>query len=163
MQTPTLTLRRILQAPAVAVFAAFVSSEALREWWAPPGFEVIEARVNAEVGGEYHVVMRALTDAHIVAVRGVYREITPPAKLVFTHTFESRSSDPRFAAAGLIGHHTLVTVELHARGDVTELVLVQEQIPTAEAEQVLQAGWHGILETLARYLTRAGGDHSRRA
>jgi len=162
VQMPTLTLRRLFAAPATAVFAAFVSAEALKEWWAPPGYVAVEAHVDARVGGEYRVVMRALADAHIVSVHGIYQEITPPTKLVFTHTFERQSSDTPFAAAGLAGHDTLVTVELHAQGDVTELVLVQEQIPTT-AEQMLQAGWRGILDALAGYLNRANGDAMHRA
>jgi uncharacterized protein YndB with AHSA1/START domain len=114
--------------------------------------------VDARVGGQYRVVMRAHTGSEIVYVHGTFLEISPPTRLVFTHTFERRSSHAPLAEVGLDALHTRVTVVLHARGDVTEVVLVQEKIPTMDAEQMLRLGWLGILEKLAGYLGRARND-----
>jgi len=150
-----LTLHRTLNAAVADVFAAFLSPDALKHWWAPAGYEVRHAEVDARVGGRYSLEMRALSDSHIVSIHGVYREIDPPTRLVFTHTFEQYSSDDPFAAVGLTGHYTLVTVELNAHREVAELVLVQEEIPTTEAEGVLSAGWHTILDKLAEYVDTA--------
>lgn len=154
MRRRKLTLRRTLNAAAADVFAAFLSPNALKHWWAPAGYEVLHAEVDARVGGQYSLEMRALSDAHIVSIHGVYREIDPPTRLVFTHTFEQHSSDDPFAAVGLTSHDTLVTVELYAHRDVTEVVLVQEEIPTTEAEGILSAGWHTILDKLEGYVAR---------
>ncbi len=158
MQARKLTLRRTFQAAAAAVFAALVSAQAIKEWWSPDGFEVVAAQVDARVGGRYSMVLRSQTDPYVVYEHGVYREITPPTRLVFTHTFEDRSTYPPLAAVGVAGHETLVTVELRSQGDVTELVLVQEQIPTSAAEEMLRGGWQSVLEKLARYVERASGD-----
>jgi uncharacterized protein YndB with AHSA1/START domain len=152
-----LTLRRTLDATVGEVFAAFLFPDALKHWWAPEGYAVLHAEVDARVGGRYSLEMRALGDSHIVTIHGVYREIDPPTRLVFTHTFEQHSSDDPFTAVGLTGHYTLVTIQLRPRGDVTELVLVQEEIPSAGAEGVLSAGWDGILDKLAGYVGRASG------
>src|SRR5262245_57729728 len=152
MQTDRLILRRTFQASATELFQAFVSAAALKEWWSPEGFVAVAAQVDARVGGQYSLVMRSQTDSHVVYVRGLYREITPPTKLVFTHVFEAGSTYPPFAAAGLIGHETLVTVELYPERDGTELVLVQEQLPTPAADELVRIGWQGIFEKLAGYV-----------
>jgi len=154
VHTRTLTLRQTFHAPPAAVFQAFVSAEALKEWWSPEGYAAVEVQVDARVGGRYSVVMRSDAGSDTVYVHGVYREISPPRRLAFTHMFEHRGSSAPFARVGLTDHETLVTVEFIARGDATELVLVQEQIPTLDAEQMLQGGWQGILAHLARHLER---------
>jgi uncharacterized protein YndB with AHSA1/START domain len=153
-----LTVRRIIPAASAEVFAAFLSAEALKEWWSPEGFVAVEAQVEARVGGRYRVVMRDHTGSEFVHVQGTYLEISPSTRLVFTHTFERRSSYAPLAEVGLEALHTRVTVEFHARGDATEVILVQEKIPTAPAEQMLRLGWSGILDKLAAYLRRLGDD-----
>jgi uncharacterized protein YndB with AHSA1/START domain len=157
MEQRRLTLRRTLNAPVAEVFAAFLSANALESWWAPAGYEVIRAEVDARVGGHYRLVMRPLDGSPSVSIHGVFREIDPPARLVFTHTFEEGSGD-LFAIAGLTDHHTLVTVELRADRDGTELVLVQEQIPSTAAEGVLRPGWESILTRLAAYVACADSE-----
>ncbi len=163
MQSRKLTLRRTFHAPPETVFQAFVSAEALKEWWSPTGYVAVEAHVEVRVGGQYSLVMRAQTGAETVYVHGSYQEISPPDKLVFTHTFERRGGGALFAPVGLADHQTLVTVEFRSYGDGTELVLVQEKIPTSAAEEMLELGWQGILDKLAGYLGRIGGRDPGRA
>ena len=152
MQTRTLTLRQTFHAPPAMVFQAFVSAEALKEWWSPEGYGALEVHVDARVGARYSVVMRSQAGSDFVYVHGVYREISPPRRLVFTHKFEHRGSSAPFARVGLTGHATLVTVEFIAGGQATELILVQELVPTMDAERMLHVGWQGILAHLSRYL-----------
>ena len=156
MRDRSLTLRRIFHAPPQEVFRAFVSAGALQEWWSPKGYIVVEAYADAHVGGQYRLVMRSQTGSETVYVHGSYREISPPNKLVFTHMFERRDGGEMFARVGLADHQTLVTVEFNARGGGTELILVQEKIPTPGAKEMVQVGWQGILDNLALYLGRIG-------
>jgi uncharacterized protein YndB with AHSA1/START domain len=149
-----LTFRQTFHAPPDVVFEAFVSAEALKEWWSPEGYAAEEVQVDARVGGRYSVMMRSHTGSDTVYVSGVYREISRPHRLVFTHMFEHRGSSAPFARLGLAGHETLVTVEFIGRGATTELIVVQEQVPTPDAEQLLHLGWQGILAKLARHLER---------
>jgi uncharacterized protein YndB with AHSA1/START domain len=151
-----LTIRRTFRAPAAAVFQAFLSAEALREWWSPAGYVAVEAHADARVGGQYRLVMRSQAGSDAVYVQGSYREITPPSKLVFTHTFARQEGGTQYAAVDLTGHQTLVTVVFTAQGEATEVELVQEPLPSAAAEQTLLFGWQEILDKLALYVTRAG-------
>jgi len=151
-----LVIRRIFQAPVEQVFRAFVSPEALKAWWSPRGYDAIDAHADVRVGGRYQLVMRSQTSASTVYVHGFYQEISPPTRLVFTHMFERRDGGAMFVEAGLADHQTLVTVEFHARGRATELVLIQEKLPTAAAGEALQIGWQGILDRLGEYLGQGG-------
>jgi uncharacterized protein YndB with AHSA1/START domain len=150
VKPPKLTFRRTFPVPPEKVFQAFLSGEALKAWWSPEGYVAAEAQADVRPGGEYRLVMRSQTGTETVYIRGVYREVDPPRRLVFTHTFESRGSSAPFLRAGLVGHETLVTVELTARGEATELVLTQERIPAPGAEDMLRIGWEGILDKLVR-------------
>jgi uncharacterized protein YndB with AHSA1/START domain len=155
MQPRKFTLRRAFTTPAATIFEAFISAEALKEWWTPQGFEVVDAQLDVRVGGRYRLAFRSLTDSHVVFVHGIYHEITPPAKLVFTHVFEERSTYPPFMAVGVVGHETLITVEFLPQGEGAEVLLTQEQLPNAAAEEMVGQGWRAILEQLARYLGAA--------
>jgi uncharacterized protein YndB with AHSA1/START domain len=152
-----LTFRRTFSAPPEKVFRAFVTGDALKEWWSPDGYVAIEASVDARPGGAYRIVMRSQAGGETVSVRGIYREVSPPHRLVFTHSFEGRGDSAPFGRAGLVGHETLVTVQLTARGDKTVMVLVQERIPSADAETMLRSGWSGILDKLGRHVAQRGG------
>jgi uncharacterized protein YndB with AHSA1/START domain len=163
VQARKLALRRTFQAPPEKVFQAFVSAEALKEWWSPKGYVAVEVHVDARVGGQYRLAMRSQTGSETVYVRGVYREISPPNKLVFTHIFERRGSVAPFEQVGLADHQTLVTVEFKGHGDTTELILVQEKIPTRAAEELVEVGWRGIFDKLAGYLGRITGSDARDA
>ncbi len=163
MEARKLTRRRIFHASPEEVFQAFVSAEALKEWWSPEGYTVIEAHADVRVGGQYSLVMRTETGSETVYVRGSYEEIAPPHKLVFTHMFERRGGSAPFVRVGLAAHLTRVTVELKAHGSATELILVQEHIPTPDAEELLLVGWQGIFDHLASYLERAGRRNPRNA
>ncbi len=157
MRTRKLVLRRTFPAPPEEVFQAFVSAEALKEWWSPKGYVAVEAHADVRVGGRYSLVMRSKSGSETVYVRGFYQDISPPKKIVFTHVFEKRSGGAMFARARLADHQTLVTVEFKAHEGATELILVQEKIPTPAAEDLVQIGWQGILDKLAGYVGRAVG------
>lgn len=163
MRARTLTLRRTFQAPPEEVFRAFVSAEALKEWWSPQGYVAVEAHADVRVGGRYSLAMRSHSGSETVYVYGSYKEISPPTKLVFTHAFERRGGGALFAPVGLADHRTLVTVEFRACAGGTELVLVQEEIPTPAAGELLETGWRGIFDKLAGYLGRIAGRDARNA
>jgi uncharacterized protein YndB with AHSA1/START domain len=82
-------------------------------------------------------------------VGGVYREIVPPERLVFTWTWE---------LAGAVfndGHESLVTVSFAARDNgKTEMTLRHERLGNQEALDSHRHGWTGTFEKLAALLAR---------
>jgi uncharacterized protein YndB with AHSA1/START domain len=143
----TLTLTRLYEAPREIVFRAWTEPEHLRRWCAPHGFAIPESEGDLRPGGAWRATMRAPDGAeHRLA--GVYREIVPPERLVFTHAW--------LEADGRPGVETLVTVTLEDRGGRTLLTLTQSGFETAAARDGHAGGWTETLERLAAHLAGAG-------
>ncbi len=136
---PTLRIERTFAAARERVFHAWTDAAELSRWFAPTDqhtTKVIE--LEARVGGRYRVEMHAPSgDVHTVA--GVFREVRPPERLVFTWTWEGKDMG-----------ETLVTLEFQDRGGSTALVLTHDRIPTQELRDRHDHGWDGCLRRLAK-------------
>ena len=134
----SLTLNRVIRASREAVFRAWTDPAEMKKWFCPEGGTVDEAESDLAVGGQFKVAMRL---PHGVSVAtGVYREIEPPSRLAFTWRWEG--------GEGVKEGETLVTLELHERGDATELVLTHEGFATGEARDGHEQGWSSALNHL---------------
>ena len=83
----TLHLRRTFDAPRERVFRAWTDPIKLREWWGPPGFTCPVAEMNLRAGGEYRLAMKP-PDGEEFFVAGIFQEVTPPERLVYTWAWE---------------------------------------------------------------------------
>jgi uncharacterized protein YndB with AHSA1/START domain len=138
----SLQIRRIYQAPVAIVYAAWTDPEQMKHWMGPSdAFGDAEVTMDVRVGGRYRIVMHS-PDGETHRVGGVYREVVPNKKLVYTWTWESTPE-----------RESLVTIEFKPSGDGTELVLAHQRFADSEARDKHQAGWNGCLERLGRYLT----------
>jgi uncharacterized protein YndB with AHSA1/START domain len=136
----SLALTRILIAGRQVVFDAWTNSASAQQWMCPEAVSIPLVELDVRVGGALRVDM--LIDGVVVSHTGVYREVTPPEKLVFTWTSQNT-----------LGQETLVTVVLHALGDDrTELRLTQTLLSTNETAQQHRRGWTQILDHLTSYL-----------
>src|SRR5262249_55622945 len=87
----TLTITRTFNAKPEAVFKPWTDPQALMRWFAPSDdFTTPVAEVDPRVGGRYRIQMKDPA-GQFHTVRGTYREVTPPARLVFTWTWEEGS------------------------------------------------------------------------
>jgi uncharacterized protein YndB with AHSA1/START domain len=82
-------------------------------------------------------------------LRGVYREIVPPERLVFTHCWVDEQGAP--------GPETLVTVTLVDRDGRTEMLFHQALFVSIEARDGHEQGWTSCFERLAELLTTTHG------
>ncbi len=80
---PSLTLKRRLNAPPQKVYAAWTDPEKILKWFGPDSGPVNEAVTDVRVGGRYAVTF-STEDGEQHHVSGVYREVVPNQKLVFT-------------------------------------------------------------------------------
>ncbi len=78
--------------------------------------------------------------------RGLYREVMPPEKLVFTWACTRRQPD---GSEGSLHSETQVTVEFWERARSTEVVLTHEFFRTARERQETEQGWKGCFDALA--------------
>jgi len=140
----SLTIRRTLKAPVAAVYAAWTDPEEVKQWMAPSDdFGPTTAAIDLRVGGRYRIVMQG-PDGEMHRVGGVYREILPNRKLVYTWAWESTPE-----------RESLVTVEFRPAGEQTELVIIHTRFFDSEARDRHAHGWNGCLGRFERYVSRA--------
>ena len=138
-EQPSLSIVRKLGAGPAKVWRAITEPEMLKQWMAPSdAFKIPLAETDARVGGRYHIVMHA-PDGEVHDVSGVYREIVPNKKLVYTWAWKSTPE-----------RQSVVTIELRAAGSGTELTLRHEQFADADARDHHQQGWMGCLARLEK-------------
>ncbi len=82
-------LTRLFDAPRHLVFEALTKAEHIKRWWGclGEGYSVPVCEVDLRPGGAWRFVNQTPDGQH-AAFYGVYREITPPERLVFTEIFE---------------------------------------------------------------------------
>jgi len=82
-------MTRLFDAPRPLVFEAMTKPEHIRHWWGNlgDGYSVPTCEVDLRVGGKWRFVNRTPKGESAVFY-GEYREINPPARVVFTEIFE---------------------------------------------------------------------------
>jgi len=135
------TLTRIFAAPRAVVFAAWTKPVHLKQWSAPNGFTIPVSRGELKPGGQWLACMVS-PEGEKMWLGGVYREIVPDKKLVFTHRWRGGDEE------------TLVTVRFadHPRG--TKLTFTQSGFSSAGSRAGHKGGW---TECLARLETHLAG------
>ena len=142
VQKPSLTLKRHYAAPVEKVYRAWIDPQALKSWFGPSDEgKILVAETNPKVGGRYRIVLE-MPSGEQHRVGGVYREIVPNEKLVFTWAWESTPE-----------RESLVTVRLKKAGDGTDMTLSHEQFFDEAARDRHEHGWTGIMERLGQYLS----------
>ena len=137
------SVRQRVPAPCEAVFAAFTVPAEIEKWHAPgPDFRVCIAEVDLRVGGRDRIGMQPPDRPEPHTFYGVYREIDPPRRLVYTSNWEPPDRDTG---------ETLVTIELTPSEGATEVAVAHTGLPDDESAADHTRGWTGTLESLARH------------
>jgi len=104
------------------------------------------AEADTRVGGRYRIVMQKPGDAEEHDVSGVYREVVPNEKLVFTWAWVSTPE-----------RESLVTLTFKADGDGTLMTLHHEHFFDEAARDRHNEGWTGCVLKLETFLHTEGG------
>ncbi|PTU64031.1 polyketide cyclase [Chromobacterium sp. Panama] len=81
-----LTLERLIDAPPEQVYRAWTDPELLCQWFTPRPWTVASAELDVRPGGSSLVVMRS-PEGQDFPNRGVYLEVQPGRRLVFTDAY----------------------------------------------------------------------------
>jgi uncharacterized protein YndB with AHSA1/START domain len=122
-------MTRLFDAPRRLVFEAMSKPEHIKKWWGclGTGYSVPVCEVDLRPGGAWRFVNRHPEGEAVFY--GVYREITPPERVVFTEIYEP------FPDA-----ESVVTVVLTEEGGKTRITATS-QYPSKEVrDMVLQTG-----------------------
>jgi uncharacterized protein YndB with AHSA1/START domain len=141
-----LVVTRVFDAPQALVYAAWTEPDHLTRWWGPRGFTVVFSDIDVRVGGAWRVRMRS-PEGNEHTSGGVYREVAPPERLVFTHAWEG-------AEDGEPGHETLVTITFAEDAGKTRMTFRQAVFATPASRDAHEEGWSSAFEVLAEYLAQ---------
>ena len=136
---PSLALKRRFKAPPAQLYQAWTQPEKMIRWWGVTGHDKTPiAETDLRVGGRFHVQFWTPDGAH-QSVSGVYREVVPDRKLVFSWAWQSTPE-----------RESQVTIDLKPDGDGTILTLTHEQFFTEQARDDHTVGWKQALDTVER-------------
>ena len=138
---PRLVLERRFAASPQTVYAAWTTPEHIALWWGPNVGDRSHAEIDLRLGGHFKILTDA-ADGDQHEVSGVYREIVPNRKLVFTWAW--RSTPER---------ESLVTIDIVPDGDGTRLTLTHEQLFDEAARERHVEGWTVALAKLGELVT----------
>jgi uncharacterized protein YndB with AHSA1/START domain len=136
---PMFTITRTFNAPARLVYEAWTKPEYLRRWYGNSCSTLEVCEMDVRPGGSWRRVLR-LTDGRTAAFYGVFKELEPPQRMVFTEVFEPFPDHP-----------SLVTVTLTEREGKTFARVVQLHASVESRDAHIAAGMEsGMRETLDR-------------
>ena len=140
-----LVINRVFDAPRDLVWKAWTDPEMMKEWSAPRGFTLPISEGDLRPGGAWRAQMRK-DDGTELDLGGVYRQITAPERLVFTHAWMDENGNP--------GPETLVTVTFADRGGKTEMNFRQSGFDSVESREGHSGGWNECFDKLAELLAQ---------
>jgi uncharacterized protein YndB with AHSA1/START domain len=136
---PVLQVRRVFDASPEELFDAWFEREQWQAWIGLEGCQCDVPLLEPKVGGRYRILMH-LSDGREIPVEGVFQTVDRPLALVFTWGW------------ALSDGSTLVRLAFKAVEGGTELTLIHEGLPTAEAREGHGKGWNSALNKLSRYV-----------
>lgn len=137
---PSLTIVRKIKAPPARVWAAITQPDLMMQWWGPDAGPTLSVVADVRPGGRFSVVFRLLNGTEHNP-KGIYREVIPERKLVFT-----------WELSGAPEPDTLVTFRLAPCDGGTELTLTHEHLPDDASRTSHERGWSGLLDKLPVFL-----------
>ena len=149
--TPTereIVMTRVFDAPRRLVFDAWTNPEHLPHWMlGPAGWTMPVCEIDLRPGGAWHFVWRR-SDGTEMGMRGVYREITPPERLVFTESWGGNWPETL---------NTLILSEEDGKTTITNTVLYpSEDARDAALKTGMKEGVAASYDRLAELLASMG-------
>ncbi|MEQ9363479.1 MAG: SRPBCC family protein [Leptospirales bacterium] len=142
-----LCIERVFDAPRQLVWDAHTKPDLIKRWLTgPPGNTLPICELDLRVGGALRYVWR-LEDASEMSMRGSYRELNPPERIVHTEFFEDFPH----------GGESVVTTLFIEEGDKTRVSMTTKYATTealdANQEYGMEEGVGASYENLDLLLT----------
>jgi uncharacterized protein YndB with AHSA1/START domain len=137
---------RVFDAPRERVFALYTDPELIPEWWGPRRTTTVVEEMDVRPGGAWRFLARE-PDGEEMTFRGIYREVTPPERIVQTFEFD-----------GMPGHVMIDTATFEDVDGRTKVTTTSLFHTSEERDGMLASGMErGLTEThdrLAELLAR---------
>ena len=144
-----IVITRVFNAPRQLVFDVWTKPELFVRWFGGRGWTVPVCEMDVRPGGTYRYVMRRDDgSAQEMTMRGEYREVVPPQRLVSAEAWEG------FAETGWRPEDRTVTTALFVESaDRTTTWTATLRYPSEQVRDAalnLQPAWSGMAEGLDR-------------
>jgi uncharacterized protein YndB with AHSA1/START domain len=156
---PALVIERVFDAPRDLVWEAWTDPALFARWWGPKDFTCPHVEMDLKVGGRYLNCMRGPAGSDFDKdywSTGVYREIVPPERIVFTDSFADEDGNvvpaSHYGMSGDFPLEMLVTVTFEDLGGKTKLTLTHAGLPAGEQREGAGTGWSESFDKLAEVL-----------
>lgn len=137
------TLTRTFDATPEEVWTAWTDPDSAAQWWHVHGTstprEAVE--IDARVGGHYTYAMVGDATGDKIVSGGVYREVTPFERLVFT--WGNPNDDPADAP--------IITISLEPVQEGTRMTFDLRGVDGAKGDGFFYDGWEEVLDFLEDY------------
>jgi uncharacterized protein YndB with AHSA1/START domain len=163
MSTPVFTITRTFDAPRELVWKAWTEPKLFEKWFGPKGTTGQVKTFDLRPGGILHSSMKSPGGPEMWA-KFVYREVTPPSRLVWEHSFADAEGNlvrHPFQAAWPL--KLLSTVIFEEAGGKTRITLTWTPLDATETEVKafedgmagMSQGWGGCFDQLDEFLVSA--------
>jgi uncharacterized protein YndB with AHSA1/START domain len=139
-------ITRRFKAPPALVFKMFTDPMHLARWFGPEGHHVADCVVEPKIGGRFDAELKGPDGAHH-HVAGIFKEVQPDHRVAFTWNWLGEDGRPRNPDTD-----TLVTIDLAAKGEETELTLTHTGFQNEDQQSKHKSGWNSCFVCLDRYL-----------
>lgn len=122
-----IVMTRTFDASRDLVFKTYTNPDLLPQWWGINSTTIVD-KMDVRPGGAWRYVEHS-SDGKEYAFNGVYQEVVPPERLVYTFEFE-----------GMPGHVLLATVIFEEHNGQTRLTDISAFKTLEDLEGMLQSG-----------------------
>jgi len=157
-QLHELSITRFFDAPRESVYEAFTNSDQRREWLGPRGFTATRFEQDARPGGSWRGLMhqtapwQGRTDYPDLGMGGVYKELVPFEKLVYTFAWEGQGGQPT--------RQTEITIRLtEVSSNRTKMVFHQSFFDSVQQRDGHNTGWNSTFDRLEELLKEMDGEN----
>ena len=137
---------RRFDAPRERVFRAFTDPKEIPLWFGKEDSATRVVRLDLREGGGF--AFRGAHEGAEFEVRGSYREVRIPERLVFTWTEKMADAQP--------SAESLVTVEFRDLGNTTEVALTHERDVDEKQRRGHEGGWNLCFDRMAKLIEGKG-------
>lgn len=133
-----LLIERVFDAPRALMFKLWTDADFARRWFGPEGFSCIHFEGDARPGGRWKGGMRNDATGQEHWAEGEFRELTPPAHILYTYGWADEGMD------------TLIDIRFEETADGQTLMRFRQgPFATASSRDGHVEGWSSAFNKLA--------------
>jgi uncharacterized protein YndB with AHSA1/START domain len=148
-------ITRIFDAPRELAWMAWTDPEHFMQWWGPKDYTCPYCEMDLQVGGKYLYCMRSPEGKDYWGT-GVFREIIPMERIVFTDSFADEKGNvvpaTHYGMSPDFPLEMLVIVTFEDLADKTKMTLQHIGVPIGPDNEGTQQGWSESFDKLAESL-----------